>query len=302
MTERPIDVVHVGAASRDLTEADPRGWRLGGGASYAALTTARLGLRTAAIVGVDREAATATELDLLRDAGVELQLVHLGEMPVFRNLDTGEGRRQLCIAPGVALPIPSIPPAWLAAPAWSIVPVAGELGEAWAEVVPEAAVVALGWQGLLRTLVRGQEVARRAPTTSRLLARADLVGVSRHDLLPGTRVAELLPLLRPGVRLVVTDGRTGGRLVRARPDGRPRSRPYGPVRADRELDPTGAGDVFLAALLAATIRPGTIDRAGHRGAALDLRFAAAAASFVVEGPGLLGVPHRAAVLERMGAR
>ena len=54
MSEPRIDVVHVGSASRDLTDEDPRGWRLGGGVSYCALTTARLGLRTAAIVGVDR--------------------------------------------------------------------------------------------------------------------------------------------------------------------------------------------------------------------------------------------------------
>ena len=62
-----IEIVHVGSASRDLTTDDPRGWRLGGGATYAALTTARLGLRTAAILGVDPAASTARELDLLRE-------------------------------------------------------------------------------------------------------------------------------------------------------------------------------------------------------------------------------------------
>ncbi len=38
------DVVVVGSACRDLVEDDPRGWRLGGGASYSALAFARLGL------------------------------------------------------------------------------------------------------------------------------------------------------------------------------------------------------------------------------------------------------------------
>ena len=47
------EVVVVGAASRDVAADDPRGWRLGGGVTYSALTTARLGLRTAALVGVD---------------------------------------------------------------------------------------------------------------------------------------------------------------------------------------------------------------------------------------------------------
>jgi len=70
VTDRPAPgsprptIVVVGAAARDLTESDPRGWRLGGGVSYGALTTARLGLRTAALVGVD-----ATAADAATDAG-----------------------------------------------------------------------------------------------------------------------------------------------------------------------------------------------------------------------------------------
>ena len=38
-----LDLVVVGAASRDITPDDPRGWRLGGAASYASLAAARLG-------------------------------------------------------------------------------------------------------------------------------------------------------------------------------------------------------------------------------------------------------------------
>ena len=70
MTRPGIEVVHVGSACRDIAPEDRRGWRIGGGVMYAALTTARLGLRTAAVVGVDGEAAEATELEMLADAGV----------------------------------------------------------------------------------------------------------------------------------------------------------------------------------------------------------------------------------------
>jgi sugar/nucleoside kinase (ribokinase family) len=300
MTKRTIDVVHVGAASRDLTSDDPRGWRLGGGASYAALTTARLGLMTAVIVGVDPEAATATELDLLREAGVELHLVPLAEGPVFRNLETAAGRRQVCVASAAPIRSMHVPPAWVAAAAWSLVPVAGELGDEWATAMPGAVFVALGWQGLLRKLAPGREVARRAPAGSPLLTRADLVGVSRHDLPPGTDVQALMRLLRPGARLVVTDGPDGGRLVRNGRDERIRVRRYAPVPPAREVDATGAGDVFLAALLAMLIAPGTVSPTGRHGTDMALHFAAAAASFAIEAPGLLGVPTRAAVLERLG--
>src|SRR4029077_7935630 len=123
-----------GSASRDLTPDDPRGWRLGGGATYAALTTARLGLRTAAFIGVDEAAADADELDLLRNAGVDLRLVRLPEGPVFENRETPSGRVQTCHAVGRSLGEPVVPASWLEAPGWSLVPVAGEVGESWAAV------------------------------------------------------------------------------------------------------------------------------------------------------------------------
>jgi sugar/nucleoside kinase (ribokinase family) len=302
MNERVIDVVHVGSASRDLAEDDPRGWRLGGGATYSALTTARLGLGTAAVVGVDAAAAAASELDLLRAAGVELLLVPLDESPVFRNREAPGGRVQTCVAPGDMLPVPPFPAAWRKAVAWSLVPVAAELGDEWAAVPSGDAVVSLGWQGLLRTLAAGQVVTRRAPARSPLLDRADLVGVSRDDLERDPRPGNLLRLARAGAALVVTDGPAGGRLVRLGGDGRPRIRPYGAIGPDREVDPTGAGDVFLAALLAGIVRPGILGPGRRRHAAMDLRFAAAVASFVVEAAGLHGVPDRQAVLARLADR
>ena len=101
MARPGIEVVHIGSACRDVVPEDPRGWRLGGGVTYASLTTARLGLRTAAIVGVDATAATASELDTLRDAGVDLRLVPLAEGPVFRNQETPSGRLQTSVRAGV---------------------------------------------------------------------------------------------------------------------------------------------------------------------------------------------------------
>ena len=40
MATSRVEVVHVGSACRDIAPDDPRGWRLGGGVTYAALTTA----------------------------------------------------------------------------------------------------------------------------------------------------------------------------------------------------------------------------------------------------------------------
>lgn len=299
MVRPALEVLHIGSASRDLTLDDPRGWRLGGGVTYAALTTARLGLRTAALVGVDEAGAGAEELDLLRAAGVDLTLARLAETPVFDNQETPAGRVQVCHAVGRPLEVPTLPAAWLAATAWSLVPVAGEVDETWAAVIPEAAYVAVGWQGMLRELAPGRHVVRRPPTPSALLRRADLVGVSHHDVAPGMSLATLAGFLHPGADLLVTEGRRGGLLIRVGEDGPREALRYLPTTTDRETDPTGAGDTFLAALLASVLRPAIVGRSRSRRSP-DLRFAAAAGSLAVEGPGLAGVPDRTAVLVRRG--
>jgi sugar/nucleoside kinase (ribokinase family) len=298
VSDGAIEVLHVGSASRDLTDDDPRGWRLGGGVTYSALTTARLGLRTAAIVGADAVAAEALELDLLRDAGVEVRIVPLAASPVFRNRESPDGRTQTCLAPGQRLPALDVPIEWSAANAWSIVPVAAEIGDDWAPAVPEDAFVAIGWQGWLRRLGAGRKVARRPPSPSALLRRANLVGVSRHDLAPATRLADLRSWLRPDASLLVTDGERGGQLLRAADDGASISSRYAAIPADVEVDPTGAGDTFLGALVAAFVQP-SIAHDGGPAPESALALAAAAASLVIEQEGLFGVPDLEAVTARL---
>lgn len=301
MTRPGIEVVHVGSACRDIAPEDARGWRIGGGVMYAALTTARLGLRTAAVVGVDDAAAGAAELDLLRDAGVDILRVPLPEGPIYHNLETPSGRVQTCVQVGVPLPVPSLPAGWLLAPGWSVVAVAGEVRDEWAGVVPAGAHLAVAWQGFLRELHAGERVRPRSPQASPVLARADLVGVSRHDVGPDVPLRTLWDLLRPGADLLITAGDAGGLMVRLGTDGPDELLRYSSPSSEDEVDPTGAGDTFLAALHASGLRSARrapkSDRAAIRGG-LDLRFAAAAGSLVVEDWGLSGVPELEAVTAR----
>jgi len=293
-------VVVVGSAARDLVDDDPRGWRLGGGVSYSALTTARLGLPTGAIVGVDQAASTARELDLLREAGVDVHLVPLDHGPVFVNIERPEGRHQLCESRSAPIPVSAIPAAWLDAPGWILAPVAAELPPAWADAVPAGARMALGWQGLLRELVPGEPTHHRPPHEDPIVRRADLVGLSRDDVERDTELADLYGLLHRGAWLAITHGDQGGLIVHGR-HGEPHEtlelRHYPSIRSEHPVDPTGAGDVFLAALSAARIEPRLIGDRGDLG--FDLLLAAAAASLVLEAPGMLGVPTRAQVRERM---
>jgi sugar/nucleoside kinase (ribokinase family) len=293
-------VVVVGSAARDLTDQDPRGWRLGGGVSYSALTTARLGLPTAAIVGVDAEAATASELDLLREAGVDVHLVRLEHGPVFVNIERPEGRLQLCGDRSDPVPVSAVPDAWRAAPGWILAPVAAELPPDWADVPASEAFVAVGWQGLLRELDAGEPVRHVAPRPDPIIRRADLTGLSRDDIDRGYPLADLYALLRRGSSLAVTQGDRGGLIVHgARGDhaAELELRHYPAIPSHAAVDPTGAGDVFLAALAAARIEPRLVG--GRIGQGFDLLLAASAASLVLEGPGMFGVPMRDAVRRRM---
>jgi sugar/nucleoside kinase (ribokinase family) len=290
-------VVVVGAASRDRVADDPRGWRLGGAVSYGALAVARLGLRAAALIGTDAQAADAEELATLREAGVEVRVAPLASGPVFDNIEEPGGRRQVAYEAAAPLPVDALPPEWQSAPAWLLGPVAGELPDGWADVPPGDALVAVGWQGLLRDVRAGEPVRHLAPGPSPLLRRADVVAVSGTDFGPDTRIDDVCAWLRPGATLLVTNGARGGLAAEVGPEGPRRLHRYPSLRPDAVVDPTGAGDVFLATFLAARARPDLVG--GRIAQRYDLLLAAAAASLLVEGPGLAGVPGRDAIRQRM---
>lgn len=292
-------VVVVGSASRDLVDDDPRGWRLGGGVSYSALALARLGVSVRALIGVDGVAADAAELEALRASGADVRLVPLGRGPVFVNIETPDGRVQESREVSDPLTVDALPSAWAGSHGWLFAPVAAEVPDDWAGVPPAGALVCVGWQGLLRVLVAGGRVRRVEPIASPLIARADLVGVGTDDFARETPVERLAALAGPGSTLLVTDGVRGGTSIVVSPDGTSERSRWEANATPRFVDPTGAGDTFLAAAFAARLRP---DLLGVRsGAGLDLRFAAAAASLACEAPGLRGVPTLAQVLDRLDA-
>jgi sugar/nucleoside kinase (ribokinase family) len=112
-------------------------------------------------------------------------------------------------------------------------------------------------------------------------------------------VARLLDLLAPDATLVLTHGDGGGLVVERDGPAVIVERVYEAIPAASIVDPTGAGDVFLAAFLCAR----TFPKVHRRPADLDgaICLAAAAASLVVEGPGLTAVPWRDDVLRRSSA-
>ena len=289
----------VGAASRDLAPDDARSWRLGGTASYVSLTAARLGVRVGCLLGVDALAAAAAELDELEAAGVRLHRVRLTRGPVFENVECDGHRRQRWVSASDPVPMAALPAGWRDAPGWLFGPIAGELADGWAAVPAAGAHVCLGWQGLLREFAADGWVVRTVPRPSALLSRAGLVCASLDDLPPDAALEDLHGL-SPRASLVLTDGERGGLAITPGPDGaegagrQRRTDRYRAIPA-APTDPTGAGDVFMAALTAAWLATGEL--ATPRA----LRLAAAAGSCAVEGPGLRGVPTGEQVLARLSA-
>jgi sugar/nucleoside kinase (ribokinase family) len=281
--------VVVGAASRDIAADDPRGWRLGGGATYCSLAAGRLGLRVGCLLGVDRQATEGAvgEFDLLAAAGVRVLKVPLEHGPVFENIEHDGHRRQRWLSKSDRIAVGELPEEWRAAPAWLLAPVAGELGDEWATALPAGSTVGLGWQGLLREFTDDGWVKRMAPTHSALLESAGLVVASVDDLAKETELDRLWAMA-PQAALILTAGAGGGVAWRGGRLARYRAAP-----AERVVDATGAGDVFLAALMTAWLLTGDL------ASSAALRFAAAAGSCAVEGVGLGGVPTRSLVAARL---
>jgi hypothetical protein len=240
-------------------------------------------------MGVDEPAAGAAELDLLEAAGVLVHQVPLEHGPVFENIERDGHRRQRWLSKSDAVPVTALPGEWRRTRGWLLGPVAGEAADSWAEVAAARsdACVAVGWQGLLREFAADGWVRRVGPGSSPLLEAAGLVCVSVADVSPGASLGELRGFA-PRASLVLTAGAGGGVALHGAATAR-----YGAIVAPMVVDPTGAGDVFLAALMAAWLLTGEL------ATARALRFAAAAGSCAVEGVGLAGVPTRAQVAARL---
>jgi sugar/nucleoside kinase (ribokinase family) len=243
--------------------------RPGGAALYAAVTAHRLGL-TAAIL-------TSHGADFPLDA-VPSQIEVVGlEAPATTAFEHrgGKGGRALRVL-GAARPLglADLPEDWHPAPLALLAPVLQEVDPVLAAAFPDAGVGA-ELQGWLRAVSADGAVSPTAwlspnPTLGRLQA----IFVSGQDV--RGQEAQVVEWVQRVPLAVVTAGAAGAVLYvnGDRYEVRP--------RRTREVDPTGAGDVFAAAFLI------HYDRHGDAWEAAEA--AACAASLSVEGEGWSTVP------------
>ena len=142
-------------------------------------------------------------------------------------------------------------------------PVAAEVRDEWADVPRPDALVALGWQGLLRVLRDGAPVHHLPPGPSPVVRRANLIGVGSDDVDDATTPAHLAEFMHPGATLLFTNGVHGGTAYRVgeRPDDLD-ARHWHSIPIQKYVDPVGAGRHVPGRRLRGVGGPGHHRRAG----------------------------------------
>ncbi|HEX9187533.1 MAG TPA: PfkB family carbohydrate kinase, partial [Vicinamibacteria bacterium] len=271
------DLVAVGWVTLDRLGGE---LRPGGAAYFAAVTAARQGLR----VGVLTSHGPDFPLAVL-PPGVEVVDVGAARTAVIR-VEPGRGGRQLALE-AAASPIgaAALPVAWRGAPLAVVGPIAGEVDPELAGSFRDASVAVLP-QGWMRRL---DPAGRLAPGpwehAGLVLPHTQLLAVSAEDI--ASCEAQAREWFQQVPLAVVTRGRDGALLF-------VNGERYH-VEADpaREVDDTGAGDVFATTLLV------HYQREGNPWEAAGAAACAAAAS--VEGKGADTIPDRAALEARLAA-
>lgn len=240
---------------------------LPGGSAY-------YGARALAALGAAPRLLTAAAGDFPASAleGVEVVLAPAARTTTFENAYGPDGvRRQRVLAAAPPLEPAALPAAWGAPDVLFLAPVAGEVDVLAFAARAGARLVGLGVQGLVRAVgAAGAVEARPLALSPEALAAvgAAVVGEdeARGDPALVARLAASVPIV------AFTHGARGCELLLR---GRPAA--HVGIHPAREVDPTGAGDVFAAAfLLALSLGDDPVDAA---------RLGAAAASVVVEGQG-----------------
>lgn len=270
------DFLVLGHVTKDVVNGS---FRLGGTATYSAITASKLGRR----VGVVTSASSDLDLGTTFQ-GIEVRCLNSPVTTTFENTYSGAMRTQLVRAVARRLTTKDLPPDWLDVPVVHLGPVAQELDAGLCCAFPRA-LVGLTPQGWMRSWNhKGRVHPKRWKEAPNVLPYIGVLILSEKDV-PHRDVIAAYCKMVPVV--VLTQGRRGARVHW---EGEWHHVP--PFQAV-EKDPTGAGDAFAAAYLIHYAQIGN-----PLAAAL---FANCVASFAIEEEGVKGLPTLEQVEERMAA-
>jgi sugar/nucleoside kinase (ribokinase family) len=264
-SETAPEFVFIGHASRDLL---PDGnWRLGGGVSYAGVAASRLGLRVGVLTSAPPDVLAALRAALANAAIVNIPTL---AATTFENIYGATGRRQFLRARAESLTVDHLPATWAEARIVLLAPVAQEVDPSFAQAFPGALVAAAPQGWLRRWDAQGAVSPSPLDVAPQLLPHLRALVLSRDDLLPPDASPEqketanviIAGWAREVPLIAVTRGAAGADLYTEGAS----AESFSGVAA-REVDPTGAGDVFAAAFLCWLERTGdpcvAVDFANH---------------------------------------
>lgn len=261
----PLDYLVIGHVAHDLA---PEGPRLGGTVSYAALTARALGLR----VGVVTASGPETSLEPLKD--IPVISIESPQSTTFENIYTKDGRIQYLRAQAPRIDFQRVPEPWRRAPIIHLGPIDDEMDS----VLPEGfspALIGLTPQGWMRQCDVKCRVSPRLWTNAEAaLKKADAVVISREDVGGND---ELIELWAHQTRILAVTESAAGSVLYWHGDRR-RFR----ALQVKEVDATGAGDVYAAAFFFRLFNTQDPWEAA--------RFATLLASYSVTRVGLNGIP------------
>ena len=284
-----VDYLAIGHISIDIFE---KRYVLGGTVSFAALTARQMGQTVGLLTSADFEPLIVDSLVgrdnvLVPETAIRVLRVPTDSTTCYVNEYDEHGRTQYLLGRAADLLPVHVPEEWKSAPVVHLAPLAQEIDAGLLSTFPGSLLVITpqgwmrGWDKDGKVFPVGWGCAEAA------LARADAVIFSTDDVpVPGL-VAEYA---RQAKLMVVTENRRGC-LVYER--GKPPWRSHG-FRPAREIDPTGAGDVFAAAFLVRYHETADLEDAAA--------FAACAASCAVEGVGAASLGDRGEVEKRVAER
>jgi sugar/nucleoside kinase (ribokinase family) len=281
-----IEYLAIGHVCVDLFE---KRYILGGSASYAALTARKLGQTVGVLTSADFEPLVVDTLIgreqmLEPTTPIRVLRVPTQSTTAYINEYDANGRTQYLLGRAADLLPVHVPDEWKSAPIVHLAPLAQEIDPGLLHTFPGSMMV-ITPQGWMRGWDEdGKIFPVQWDHAEAALARADLVIFSTDDIPIPSIVARYAELAKV---MAVTENRRGC-LVYERGKAPWRSHAFRPAR---EIDPTGAGDVFASSFATQYHRTGTPRASAD--------FANAAASFVLEKRAWQGIPTAEAVADRL---
>ncbi len=268
------DYLVIGHITKDLV---PNGFTIGGTVTYAAVTARNLGQRAAIVTSAEPGLVLPPVFE-----GIQVIRVPAAATTTFHNIYTNGTRQQVISALANPIGPDAIPPEYRRTPLVHLGPLAREIDESIVHHFPNSRVVATP-QGWFRSWDEAGHVTLRAwPGAERLLPHLTALVLSDEDVCGDPSCIQRYAAITR--TLVVTHGPRGATVYHA---GQAR---HFPTRPAREVDPTGAGDVFAAAFLIRLHETAQSPTGEDPWEAV--RFANVVASFSVEGPGVSAIPSR----------